>query len=78
MKKLKIMNWANCIQNRSKWKLYFEKSKTLKIEVVAPKEEDIRGRVFLIYNMYFVPTQRLTVTLRRINPFVDKVVDSST
>jgi len=28
--------------------------------------------------MYLGPTQRLTVTLRSINPFVDKLVDNST
>ena len=30
MKKLKIKIWACCIQDRSKWKLYFEKAKTFK------------------------------------------------
>ena len=30
MKKLKIKNWANCIQNRNNWKLYVEKAKTFK------------------------------------------------
>jgi hypothetical protein len=30
MKKLKIKNWTSCIQERSKWKLYFEKAKTFK------------------------------------------------
>jgi hypothetical protein len=30
MKKLKIKNWTNCIQDRNKWKLYVEKVKTLK------------------------------------------------
>jgi hypothetical protein len=30
MKKLKIKNWANCIQDCNKWKLYAEKDKTIK------------------------------------------------
>jgi hypothetical protein len=30
MKKLKIKNWTSCIQDRSKWKLYVENSKTFK------------------------------------------------
>jgi hypothetical protein len=30
MKKLKIKNWTNCIQDRNKWKLYVEKVKTFK------------------------------------------------
>jgi hypothetical protein len=30
MKKLKIKNWTSCIQDRSKWKMYVEKTKTLK------------------------------------------------
>jgi hypothetical protein len=30
MKKLKIKNWTNCIQDRKNWKLYVEKAKTLK------------------------------------------------
>jgi hypothetical protein len=30
MKKLKIKNWTNCIQERKNWKLYVEKGKTLK------------------------------------------------
>ena len=29
-KKLKIKNWTSCIQDRNKWKLYVEKSKTFK------------------------------------------------
>ena len=40
MKKLKMKNWTSCIQDRSKGKLYVEKAKTLKNEVVAPKEEE--------------------------------------
>jgi hypothetical protein len=39
-KKLKIKNWANCIQVRKNWKLYVEKAKHSKIGVVAPKEEE--------------------------------------
>ena len=31
MKKLKIKNWTNCIQNRNNWKLCVEKAKTLKV-----------------------------------------------
>jgi hypothetical protein len=27
-KKLKIKNWTRCIQDRSNWKLYVEKTKT--------------------------------------------------
>ena len=42
MKKLKLNNWTNRIQVRNKWKLYVERSKSSKIEVVAPKEEDTR------------------------------------
>jgi len=30
MKKLKIKNWINCIQDRSKWKSYVETAKTFK------------------------------------------------
>jgi hypothetical protein len=30
MKKLKIKNWANCIQDRNNWKLCVEKAKTFK------------------------------------------------
>jgi len=30
MKKMKIKNWTNCIQDRNKWKLYVEKTKTFK------------------------------------------------
>ena len=30
MKKLNIKNWASCIQDRNKWKLYVEKAKTFK------------------------------------------------
>jgi hypothetical protein len=30
VKKLKIRNWTNCIQDRNKWKLYVEKAKTFK------------------------------------------------
>jgi hypothetical protein len=30
MKKLKIKNWTNCIQDRNNWKLYDEKAKTFK------------------------------------------------
>jgi hypothetical protein len=30
MKKLKIKNWTNSIQDRNKWKLYVEKAKTFK------------------------------------------------
>jgi hypothetical protein len=30
IKKLKIKNWTNCIQDRENWKLYVEKSKTFK------------------------------------------------
>jgi hypothetical protein len=30
MKKLKIKNWINCIQDRDNWKLYVEKAKTSK------------------------------------------------
>jgi hypothetical protein len=30
MKKLRIKNWTNCIQNRSNWKLYVEKGKTFR------------------------------------------------
>jgi len=30
MKKLKIKNWTNCIQDRNKWKLYVEKAKRFK------------------------------------------------
>jgi hypothetical protein len=30
MKKLKIKNWTNCIQDRKNWKLYVEKVKTFK------------------------------------------------
>jgi hypothetical protein len=41
MKKLKIKNWTNCIQDRNNRKLSVEKAKTFKIEVVARKEEEI-------------------------------------
>jgi hypothetical protein len=40
MKKLKIKNWTNCIQDRNNWKSYVEKARHSKIEVVAPKEEE--------------------------------------
>jgi hypothetical protein len=30
IKKLKINNWTNCIQDRKNWKLYVEKAKTFK------------------------------------------------
>jgi hypothetical protein len=30
IKKLKIKNWTNCIQDRKNWNLYVEKAKTLK------------------------------------------------
>jgi hypothetical protein len=30
MKKLKIKNWTNCIQDRKNWKLYVEKAKIFK------------------------------------------------
>ena len=30
MKKLKIKNWTNCIQDRNNWKLYVERAKTFK------------------------------------------------
>jgi hypothetical protein len=30
MKKLKIKNWTNCVQDRNNWKLYVEKTKTFK------------------------------------------------
>jgi len=30
MRKLKIMNWTDCIQDCNKWKLYVEKAKTFK------------------------------------------------
>jgi hypothetical protein len=30
IKKLKIKNWTNCIQDRKNWKLYVEKAKTFK------------------------------------------------
>jgi hypothetical protein len=30
MKKLKIKNWTNCIQDHKDWKLYVEKAKTFK------------------------------------------------
>ena len=30
MKKLKIKNWTNCIQDRNNWKLHVEKTKTFK------------------------------------------------
>jgi hypothetical protein len=30
MKKLKMKNWTNCIQDRKDWKLYVEKAKTYK------------------------------------------------
>jgi hypothetical protein len=40
MKKWKIQNWTSCIQDCIKWKLYVERAKTSKIEVVAAKEED--------------------------------------
>jgi hypothetical protein len=39
MKKLKIKNWTSCIQDRNKWKLYVERAKSSKNEVVAPEEE---------------------------------------
>jgi hypothetical protein len=41
IKKLKIKNWTGCIQDRNKWKLFVEKAKSSKIEVVVPEEEDI-------------------------------------
>jgi hypothetical protein len=40
MKKLKIKNWTSCIRDRNKWKLYVEKAKTFKNEVVVPEEEE--------------------------------------
>jgi hypothetical protein len=40
MKKLKIKNSTICIQDHNEWKLYVEKAKTFKNEVVAPKEEN--------------------------------------
>jgi hypothetical protein len=40
MKKLKIKNWTSCIQDRNKWKIYFEKPKSSKNEIVAPKQEE--------------------------------------
>jgi hypothetical protein len=30
IKRLKINNWTNCIQNRKNWKSYVEKAKTFK------------------------------------------------
>jgi hypothetical protein len=30
MKKLKIKNWTNCIQDRNNWIVYVEKAKTFK------------------------------------------------
>jgi hypothetical protein len=30
IKKLKIKNWTNCIQDQKNWKLYVEKAKTFK------------------------------------------------
>jgi hypothetical protein len=30
IKKLKIKNWTNCVQDRNNWKLYNEKAKTFK------------------------------------------------
>jgi hypothetical protein len=30
IKKLKIKNWTNCIQDRKNWKLYVEKAKTFR------------------------------------------------
>ena len=39
-KELKIKNWTSYIQDRKKWKLYVEKAKHSKNEVVAPKEEE--------------------------------------
>jgi hypothetical protein len=30
VKKLKIKNWTNCIQDRKNWKSYVEKAKTFK------------------------------------------------
>jgi hypothetical protein len=30
IKKLKIKNWTNCIQDRKNWKLYVEKPETFK------------------------------------------------
>jgi hypothetical protein len=30
MKKLKIKNWTNCIQDRNNWKFYVEKAKIFK------------------------------------------------
>jgi len=41
MKKLKIKNLTSHIQDRNKWKLYVEREKRSKIEVVAPKEEEV-------------------------------------
>jgi hypothetical protein len=40
MKKLKINNWTNCIQDRNNWKYMLRRAKHSKIEVVAPKEEE--------------------------------------
>jgi hypothetical protein len=47
-KKLKTKNWTSCIQDRSKWKLYVEKAKHSKNEVVASKgeEETNHGNIF--------------------------------
>jgi poly(A) polymerase Pap1 len=41
IKNLKIKNWTSCIQDRDKWKLYVEKAKHSKYEVVTPKEEGL-------------------------------------
>ena len=30
MRKLKVKNWSNCIQNRNNWELFVEKAKTFK------------------------------------------------
>ena len=30
MKKLKIMDWTSCVQDRNKWKLYVQRAKTFK------------------------------------------------
>jgi hypothetical protein len=39
MKKLKIKNWTDCIQDRNNWKLYVEWAKQSAIGVVGPEEE---------------------------------------
>jgi hypothetical protein len=42
MKKLKIKNWTNCIQDRKNWKLYVEQTKTfnkLKLKRLKKKKK---------------------------------------